>query len=66
MFQLTLFAAAHADPLRSMSLMPNEACPAPCGACHTEPAYEALEALMADPANGHLVDTPLMRPRRGA
>lgn len=58
--QLHLFGAAHADPLRSMSLMPAEACPAPCAACGTQPADDRLEALLRDPANQHLA-SPIHR-----
>jgi hypothetical protein len=61
MFQLTLFAAEHADPLRSIALMPGEPCPAPCAACGIQPADDHLEALLQDPANQHL-DVP--RPGR--
>jgi hypothetical protein len=52
--QLHLFGAAHVDPVGSMALMPNEACPGPCAACGTQPADETLERLLADPANRHL------------
>ena len=55
--QLSLFNAAHADPLRSMALMPGELCPAPCPTCGTQPADDRLEVMLRDPANQHL-DAP--------